>query len=75
MVGKRDFTRPWNRTSAKQPDVTDGMVRRPERSGHVQGFVSERYSGGRMNTEDLKVFIERRRRHDSGYALCDHRLA
>ena len=72
LMCEGDFSGSWKGSTAKETDVTDGVM------GGAEGPLITRAGGVKrdscrgLNAENFEEFVEFGRGHDAGYALGDH---
>src|SRR6185369_7670581 len=75
VVSDTYFARIRKRSAAKQTDVADGVMRRPERSRRHKGLFGVEQSSDAVNLGRLDRFIERKRWDDCWDAFRQHRFS
>lgn len=79
MVREGNLARTGHRSPAQQREIGGGMVGRPKgRTARERGgrpVALEGAAGGRMNRQDVQLFIGREGRHDRRDAAGGHRFA
>src|SRR5262249_28094095 len=75
VVSEAHFARIWERAAAEQPNVANGVMRRPEWSRGDEGFFGIQQPGDAVNLCGFNRLLERKRRNDRRDTFGQHRFA